>query len=244
MGPVARRCLPLLLPALLLLSLAGPSSASPGWVQKAPTPAAGGYGEAAVGTGSHVYVVRCYSSTSSVQFWRYDPSSDSWSSLSTAGLASGTFRNGTALAWDGGDYLYALAGAKYEDSDRRIFLRYRISTDTWERLENTPGPQGAGDALAWSGWDNRLYALLGSSGHGTVFTRWSPPPAGGCWPAPPEGWTTGPPWPGREEGTSSLSGASTTRPPCRTSGATTSNSTLGEPCLDSRSGGGVGDGGP
>ena len=172
---------------LLLLSLAGPSSASPGWAQKAPTPAAGGYGEAAVGTGSFVYVVRCYSTASAVQFWRYDPSSDSWSSLSAAGLASGTFRNGTALAWDGGDCIYALAGARYEDPDRRLFLRYRISTDAWEQLENTPGPQGAGDALAWSGWDNRLYALLGSSQHGTVFARWSPSSGWEVLASPPGG---------------------------------------------------------
>jgi hypothetical protein len=103
LGPEARRYLPAsLLPVLLLLSLAAPSSASPGWAQKAPTPVAGGYGEAAVGAGNYVCVVRCYSTTSAVQFWRYDPSSDSWSSLSVAGLASGAFRNGTALAWDGG----------------------------------------------------------------------------------------------------------------------------------------------
>jgi hypothetical protein len=69
LGPEARRYLPAsFLPVLLLLSLAAPSSASPGWAQKAPTPAAGGYGEAAVGTGNHVYVVRCYSTTSTVQF--------------------------------------------------------------------------------------------------------------------------------------------------------------------------------
>ena len=164
--------------ALLRLPRMGPEG---------PHPGRGGYGEAAVGTGSFVYVVRCYSAASAVQFWRYDPSSDSWSSLSAAGLASGTFRNGTALAWDGGDCIYALAGARYEDPDRRLFLRYRISTDTWEQLENTPGPQGAGDALAWSGWDNRLYALLGSSQHGTVFARWSPSSGWEVLASPPGG---------------------------------------------------------
>ncbi|MEM2619515.1 MAG: PKD domain-containing protein [Candidatus Hadarchaeales archaeon] len=182
-----------LLPLLLVLSVLGiPSALShPAWTSKAPTPSAGGYGQAAVGAGNYVYVVRCYSATSAVQFWRYNPSTNSWTSLST-NLEAGTFRNGTCLAWDGGDYLYALAGARYEDPDRRIFLRYSISGNSWEVLPDTPGPQGAGDALCWSGHDGKIYAILGSKEHGTVFARYdpstswelrSPPPAGtddGC----------------------------------------------------------------
>ncbi len=70
--------------------------------------------------------------------------------------------------------MYALAGARYEDADRRLFLRYRLSTGTWEYLPETPGPQGAGNALVWSGWDGKLYAFLGSSQHGTVFARYDP----------------------------------------------------------------------
>ena len=157
----------------LLLVLTEASSASLEWVKKTSTPAQGGYGQAVVGTGEFVYVIRCLYASSQVQFWKYNPSANSWGSLST-GLEAGTFRNGTALAWDGGNLIYALAGARYEDTDRRLFLRYYISTNAWESLSNTPGPQGAGDALAWSGYDQKLYAFLGSSKHGTVFACYDP----------------------------------------------------------------------
>jgi hypothetical protein len=90
-------------------------------------------------------------------------------------MASGTFRNGTALAWDGSDSIYALAGARYDkDPDRRVFLRYSISTDQWQVLPDTPGPQGTGDAITWCGYDNKVYALLGSGQHGTTFASYDP----------------------------------------------------------------------
>ncbi|MEM2618995.1 MAG: hypothetical protein QW356_05880, partial [Candidatus Hadarchaeales archaeon] len=168
------RSLLLSLVFVLLATIFFPSvSSSPSWIERAQTPKAGGYGEAVAGAGDFIYVLMCSTASSTVYFWRYNPSTDSWTSLST-GLVAGTFRNGTCLVWDGGSYLYALAGARYEDPDRRIFLRYSISGNTWEYLENTPGPQGAGDALCWSGYDNRIYAVLGSKGHGTVFARYDP----------------------------------------------------------------------
>jgi hypothetical protein len=58
--------------------------------------------------------------------------------------------------------------------DRRVFLRYSISADQWQALPDTPGPQGAGDAIAWCGYDNKVYALLGSSRHGTTFANYDP----------------------------------------------------------------------
>lgn len=141
------------------------------WVGKAEAPEVGGYGEAIIGTGSHVYIAKCLYATSTPRFWRYDPSANSWASMSTTGLPTGAFRSGTALAWDNSDRIYALCGARYSDSDRRVFFRYMISTNSWAQLEDTPGPQGAGDAITWSGYDNHIYAILGSSEHGTIFTR-------------------------------------------------------------------------
>ncbi|MEM2530738.1 MAG: hypothetical protein QXL32_06475 [Candidatus Bathyarchaeia archaeon] len=41
-------------------------------------------------------------------------------------------------------------------------------------LRDTPYPQGAGDAIAYSGYDGRLYALLGSNKHGAGFSRYDP----------------------------------------------------------------------
>ncbi|MEM2907884.1 MAG: hypothetical protein QXP65_01590 [Candidatus Hadarchaeales archaeon] len=144
------------------------------WVEKADTPDVGGYGESLCGDGNYIYIARCLYATSTPQFWRYDPSSDSWNALSVSGLPTGAFRNGTAIAWDYGDRIYALCGARYEDADRRLFFSYSISANSWTQLADTPAPQGAGDAIAWSGYDNRIYALLGSSSHGTAFARYDP----------------------------------------------------------------------
>lgn len=175
----------LLIPSLIVFSLffvLPPINAQMNWSGYSSTPKAGGYGEAVIGTGDHIYVVRCPYATSEVYFWRYDPDSDSWVSLSTPcvdGETIGIFRSGTALTWDGGDYIYALAGAGYGDPDRRLFLGYSIYDDEWSVLANTPSPQGAGDAVCWSSYNNMLYALLGSSAHGTVFACYDP--SGDSW---------------------------------------------------------------
>ena len=57
------------------------------------------------------------------------------------------FRSGMALVWDNGDYLNALAGARYDDDDRHDFLRHSISDDCWDFAEETPCLQGAGDSI-------------------------------------------------------------------------------------------------
>jgi len=142
------------------------------WISKADTPEAGGFGEAVVGTGNYIYVARCLYASSTPYSWRYDPATNTWDSMSVSGLPTGAFRSGTALAWDDGDYIYALLGARYEDDDRYLFYRYDISSNSWEQLSNTHYEQGAGDAIAWSGYDGCIYAILGSNQHGTAFARY------------------------------------------------------------------------
>ena len=143
------------------------------WLKKANTPEAGGYGEAVVGTGEHIYIARCMRNPSAPYFWRYDPSTDIWNeSMNVSGLSKGAFRSGTSLTWDNGSYIYALLGGRYSDTNRRLFYRYSIQNDSWEQLNDTPFAQGVGDALTWSGYDNRLYAFLGSEKLGTVFARY------------------------------------------------------------------------
>jgi hypothetical protein len=138
------------------------------WSREEDTPEAGGYGEAVVGTDKHIYIAR--DNPSSPYFWRYDPSTDIWDeSMNISGLPTGAFRNGTSLTWDNGRYIYGLLGGRYSDKDRCPFYRYNIPNDSWERLNDTPFPQGAGDALIWSGYDDQLYAFLGSGKLGTVF---------------------------------------------------------------------------
>jgi hypothetical protein len=166
------------LTALVALALISPLHhtvvAQDNWVKKADTPKAGGLGEAVVSTGDHAYILRCYS-TGNCQFWWYDPADDSWITLLDWAPPDPIPRpkNGTALAWDGGDYIYALLGAAY-DENRTYFYRYSISKGSWERLPDTPHSQGAGDAIAWSGYDRRIYAFLGSARHGTAFARYNP----------------------------------------------------------------------
>lgn len=181
-APLSVKLVALLLLAPLALA------ATPSWETRAGSPEPGGFGEALVGFGPDLYVVKGYSATSAQDFWRYSPGSDTWSILGTSGLPAGTFRNGATLDTDGGDKLYALAGARYEDANRREFWQYSFSSSTWTRKANTPAPQGAGDAAAWSSTDGALYALLGSKSHGAKFAKYVP--ASNSWKtlaAPPAG---------------------------------------------------------
>ena len=146
-----------------------------GWEAVSTSPKTGAYGEAVVGTGQALYLMRCWSTGTSSYWWRYDGAwteLKNWSDLSSSDLPR--CKTGTALAWDFDRFIYVLFGASYSDSDRRYFYRYDLVSDTWERLADTPHPQGAGDALVWSGYDRKLYAFLGSNVHGTAFARYSP----------------------------------------------------------------------
>ena len=139
------------------------------WTKKADTPATGGYGEAVVGTDNYIYIARCMHASSTPYFWRYNPTTNSWDPRDTSGLQTGAFRNGAALTWDYDDSIYALLGGRYSDSNRTLFYRYSISNDSWKELIDTPHPHGAGNAITWSGYDNQIYAILGSKEHKTTF---------------------------------------------------------------------------
>ena len=172
------------------------------WIEKADTPEAGGYGEAVVGTGNYIYAAKCLYASSTPYFWRYDPSINNWDFMNTSGIPTGAFRNGATLAYDRNDYLYALLGGRYSDTNRHLFYRYSLSIDSWEKLIDTPHAQGAGDAITWSGFDNQIYAILGSKEHGTAFANynfsdnsWSTLPLNPSWTTTDDGaslvWTGG-----------------------------------------------------
>ena len=163
-----------------VITEANPSLAGK-WINKTDTPFKGGRGEAVVGTDDYIYVARCWDKRSASHFYRYNPDNDSWAEIT--GLQKGTFRTGTALAWDNGNYIYALLGARYfykinshyYPENRYLFYRYNISSDTWDpplTLNNTPYPQGAGDAIRWCNYDNKnyIYAMMGKStpSHGGI----------------------------------------------------------------------------
>ncbi len=146
----------------------------PQWIDRSACPKTGAFGEALTSTGDALWIVRDATAASTPSFWRYDPISDLWEDRDTSTLPDGVFRNGTALAWDGDQKIYALAGARYSDDDRREFWRYDTIGDFWLQIESTLGPQGAGDAIIHCTWDGRFYAILGSRQHGTSFARYDP----------------------------------------------------------------------
>ncbi|MEA2089781.1 MAG: NosD domain-containing protein [Thermoproteota archaeon] len=136
------------------------------WVRNAVT---GAYGEAVVGTSDFIYIARKNS------FHRYDPADNSWTALGDPPNpdSGDAFKTGTALAWDFGNYIYALYGAATGDS-RRWFYRYSISSNSWEALANTPADQGEGDAITWVSTDNCIYATIGGEQRPTHLMRYDP----------------------------------------------------------------------
>ena len=148
-----------------------------GWTVASYSPYMGNYGVAVTGAGESIYIAN--STTGGVNyFMRYNTVENNWGSLSNP---PPWFKNGTALAWGGGDYIYALFGGSYGDHNgkaRYYFYQYIISGDSWEQLANTPGPQGAGDAITWvpgsalgtqTDW---IYAIVGTR-YGSLQTTFS-----------------------------------------------------------------------
>jgi hypothetical protein len=153
------------------------------WVDD-PTdaPVSGGYGEAIVGAQGKIYLAQTYNVSSPDYFYVYNPATNAWSPpLSVSGLpggGTGDFKNGTALVWDNGNYIYSLLGGTYGDTGRYFFYRYLISGNSWTAMANTPTDQTAGGALAWVPGsvlgisdDNYIYACLGD--HSAGFARYS-----------------------------------------------------------------------
>ena len=133
------------------------------WVENTVT---GAWGEAVVGTGDAIYIAR------QMSFYRYHPI-NGWTTLANPPNpdSGDTFKTGTALAWDFGDYIYALYGAATSDS-RRWFYRYSISGNSWTILANTTANQGEGDSLTCVG--ESIYATIGGEQRPTYFIQYNP----------------------------------------------------------------------
>lgn len=164
----------------------------PSWVSAADTaPVSGGYGQAIIGVGENIFLLKCLHVSSVPEMYWYSITSGTWYPMSTPALPTGSFRSGTALAWDGADSIYALAGARYQDASRTVFLQYQVEESTWNTLPDTPSAQGAGNALAWSGYDSSLYAFVGSAAHNggrSYFLRYDP--VGSTWTELPFLWSS------------------------------------------------------
>jgi hypothetical protein len=150
---------------ITLLVVAAAVGANLQWSAVGGAPVSGGYGEALLGDGASIYLVKCLYATSAPVFYRYSPAVRTWTAETVAGLEIGQFRTGTALAADGAGSIYALCGGRYEDASQKAFLAYDVGAGAWRGLADTPYAQGAGDALAWCGQKKLLYALVGSAHH-------------------------------------------------------------------------------
>jgi len=162
----------------------------PPWVSAGMTPVTGGYGCGIVGEGQNIFLVRCLYAASSPELYRYSATCGTWRLENTTNEPAGSFRNGTALAWDGTDSLYVLAGARYrDDTSRTLFLQYQVEESRWKMLPDTPFAQGAGNALSWCGYDSSLYAFIGSAKHNegrSYFVRYNA--VAGTWSELPYLW--------------------------------------------------------
>lgn len=155
---------------LLLLGgwglISPPALQSQGWqTLDVHTPEVGGEGEAVIGLGNSILIMGQHHNESSADAWLYKVGADGGISLEqTLPPPHGQLRSGTALAYDG-NYVYALLGAYYRDCDRESFLGMDLQKLSWHVFNETPYPQGAGDALVYAEQDgeNYLYAFLSAS---------------------------------------------------------------------------------
>jgi len=105
-----------------------------------------------VGAGSNsLYALR---GNYSKDFWRYDISVNSWTSLANT-LAR--VKYGGALAGDGSSYIYAFRGDNRDD-----FWRYDIAANSWASKTDAPGTVKEGGALTYDG-SGYIYALRGDN---------------------------------------------------------------------------------
>jgi len=88
------------------------------------------------------------------EFWRYDISGNSWSSMSTA---PSNVAGGGALTYDGSDFIYAFGGDNTNE-----FWRYDIFGNSWSSMSTAPSNVAGGGALVYDG-SSYLYALRGNN---------------------------------------------------------------------------------
>ncbi len=165
------------------------------WRRLDPVPVTGAPGQAIVGTGDNLFLIRTDAETNASEFWSYDGADRSWTNRSEdvivgfddvdnndrRGLPVSLFFPGTAIVReteedDDEDLLYILSGGT-DDGEQRAFYRMDIrnlNRPVLERLADTPNDQGEGNALVWDPFGKRLYALLGNERIGGHFVRYDP----------------------------------------------------------------------
>ncbi|MDQ1275136.1 MAG: large repetitive protein [Euryarchaeota archaeon] len=107
------------------------------WESLNSTPTEINEGGALAYANNYVYILR----GKNLNLWRYNISSNMWDTM--AALPQDA-KEVAGLTYDGGNYLYAIAG-----NNDHLFYRYNISADSWTHLASTPAVPKLGDALAY-----------------------------------------------------------------------------------------------
>ncbi|MBN2120281.1 MAG: DUF2341 domain-containing protein [Candidatus Omnitrophica bacterium] len=125
------------------------------------------------GSGDYIYLIE---GSYTNHLWRYDIVNRTWTQLSNAETNEATpvlFTDGSQMS-SSGDIIYLIAGHDpyYTESswNRSVFMRYTISTDSWETsLDNPPSVEALPDAVTTSSpRGNRLRYV---SSENTVFWK-------------------------------------------------------------------------
>jgi hypothetical protein len=125
-----------------------------------------GVGSVAVKDGGvdYVYLLK---GSGTFEFYRYDVLANTWDATlppAPGGASNKPFKNGSSLAYDGGDTIYALKGSYNE------FFAYSISGRTWETRDTMPkiAPPGTKkkkvkDGSGMAVFGRTVYALKGGN---------------------------------------------------------------------------------
>jgi hypothetical protein len=120
----------------------------------ATVPGGVSYGGDLIYKGNYIYALR---GGTGLQFYRYDPSLNTWSDPAVADLPSGgTINNDGFLVDGGGDLLYACRGGNQVGC-----YQYSISGNNWTAIANAPANITAGGAAASNGTD-KIFVIAGA----------------------------------------------------------------------------------
>jgi hypothetical protein len=139
------------------------------WVQKADVPTGAknvkeGTGAVSITSGETTYVYLLKGSGTQ-EFYRYNTLSNTWQTMATApaGLSGKPYKNGSCLAYDGSNVIYALKGS-YDE-----FFAYHVDSNSWTTRTPLPLVGASGkkkkvkDGAGLAFHDGNVYAVKGGN---------------------------------------------------------------------------------
>ena len=106
-------------------------------------------------------------------FWRYDPSSNTWTQVSDFG---GSARRAAVAFYAGGN---GYVGCGYDGNHLKDFWKYNEVSDTWEQITSIGGSKRMGASAFVI--DDIAYVVGGENNSNVVTDFWSFDPSSGTW---------------------------------------------------------------